>query len=331
MKPHQTSFLVFAALVSVALSTSVKADSGNYDDRFYITPQYTYTWPDSSEATKNGSGWQLDLGKPVSRQWNLEFGAIDYKLDYKNSSLGSFHQTAYGLNGLWFFNERPKLFSPCVLVGAGANDQRNSIGSSKTEPYGTLGLGFLTSPWAWGGAIRVGVQDLHTFGNGNYNDVIASIGLQIPLGAAPAPESEPEPAPAPAPEEPAAAPVPPPPPPAPASPRIIQLPGVQFVTNSAHLLPVSRSTLNRAVHILKANPDIDAEVAGYTDSTGKASYNLRLSQRRAEAVKQYLVRHGIDAARLSAKGYGEADPIASNRTAAGRAQNRRVELRITRP
>lgn len=331
MKPHQTSFLVFAALVSVALSTAVKADSGNYDNRFYIAPQYSYAWPDSNEATQNGSGWQLDLGKPVAPKWNLEFGALDYKLNYKNSSLGSFHQTAYGLNGLWFFNKRPKLFSPFVLIGAGVNDQRNSMGSSKTEPYGTLGLGFLTSPWTWGGSIRVGVQELHTFGNGNYNDVIASIGLQIPLGAAPAPESEPEPAPAPAPEEPAAAPAPPPPPAAPATPRIIQLPGVQFVTNSAHLLPVSRSTLNRAVRILKDNPDISAEVAGYTDSTGKASYNLGLSQRRAEAVKQYLVRHGIDATRLSAKGYGEADPIASNRTAAGRAQNRRVELRITHP
>ncbi len=228
------------------------------------------------------------------------------------------------------------MFSPFVLIGAGANDQRNSMGSSmgssKTEPYGTLGLGFTTSPWTWGGAIRVGVQDLHTFGNGNYNDVIASIGLQIPLGAAPAPESEPEPAPAPAPEEPAVVPAPPPPPPAAAaSPRIIQLPGVQFVTNSARLLPVSRSTLNRAVRTLKANPDINAEVAGYTDSTGKASYNLELSQRRAEAVRQYLVRYGIDATRLSARGYGEADPIASNRTAAGRAQNRRVELRITHP
>jgi OOP family OmpA-OmpF porin len=68
------------------------------------------------------------------------------------------------------------------------------------------------------------------------------------------------------------------------------------------------------------------EIRGYTDSVGPASYNLELSQRRAEAVKQYLVNAGIDPSRLVAKGYGEADPIASNKTPEGRAQNRRIEF-----
>ncbi|MGH8321753.1 MAG: OmpA family protein [Gammaproteobacteria bacterium] len=119
------------------------------------------------------------------------------------------------------------------------------------------------------------------------------------------------------------------PPPAPAPQKIITLPGVAFATNSARLLPASKTTLDGAVQTLQSNPGIDAEVAGYTSGTGKAAYNLKLSQRRADAVMKYLVDHGIDASRLTAKGYGEADPVASNKTNEGRAQNRRVELRVT--
>lgn len=326
------------ALTAQAQAQAQAQDQNTFDSRWYITPQYSYIWPDSKENTSNGSGWQLNFGKPLSEDWNLEFGVIDYSLNFKGGIPGSFHQTEYGVNGLWFFNDRPKTFSPFLLLGAGANDQRSTYVSSSTKGYATVGLGFLTSPWDWGGALRFSVQELHTFGNGNFNDVIASIGLQIPLGAAPeaAPPPSPTPPPPPPPQPvpppapaPAAAPPPPAPAPAPAPQKIISLPGVEFALNSAHLLPVSQTTLDGAVQTLKNNPGINAEVAGYTDSTGKAAYNVTLSQRRAEAVMKYLVDHGIDASRLTAKGYGEADPIASNQTADGRAQNRRVELRIT--
>ncbi|MGA9852451.1 MAG: OmpA family protein [Gammaproteobacteria bacterium] len=337
MKPQFKFLIVMIGLgMAVATLTAQAQDQDqNFDSRWYITPQYSYVWPDSNESTNSGSGWQLDVGKPLSEDWNLEFGVIHYGLNFKNGIPGSFRQTEYGVNGLWFFNDRPKAFSPFVLLGAGANDQSATGSSSNTKAYGTLGLGFLTSPWDWGGAIRFSVQELHTFGNGNFNDLIASIGLQIPLGSvaspapAPAPESQPTPPPAPAPAQPAPPPPAPAPAPAPAPQKIIALPGVQFATNSDRLLPASQNTLDGAVQTLQNNPGIDAEVAGYTDNTGKAAYNVGLSQRRAEAVMKYLVDHGIDASRLMAKGYGEADPVASNKTTAGRAQNRRVELRVT--
>lgn len=111
-------------------------------------------------------------------------------------------------------------------------------------------------------------------------------------------------------------------------PMPIALKGVNFHTNSAELTADSVATLNRAVQTLKDNPDIHAEVAAHTDSQGKDSYNLDLSNRRAASVMNYLVDHGIDATRLSSKGYGETQPTADNATAEGRAQNRRVELRI---
>ena len=332
MKSQLKYLVLTIGLGMAAASLTAKAQDQTFDNRWYITPQYSYVWPDSKENTNNGSGWQLDFGKPITESWNLEFGVIDYSLDFKNGIPGSFDQTTYGVNGLWFFNDRPKSFSPFLLLGVGANDQRATGISSSTKAYGTLGIGFLTSPWDWGGAIRFSVQELHTFGNGNFNDVIASIGLQIPLGAAPeAPEPQPAPPPppAPAPVQPAPPPAPAPAPAPPPPQKIISLPGVEFATNSARLLADSQTTLDGAVQTLKDNPSIDAEVAGYTDSMGKAAYNVTLSQHRAEAVMKYLVDHGIDSSRLTAKGYGEADPVATNKTAAGRAQNRRVELRIT--
>ena len=71
------------------------------------------------------------------------------------------------------------------------------------------------------------------------------------------------------------------------------------------------------------------EVAGHTDSVGNADYNEELSRQRAESVRQYLLDRGVAADRVSARGYGELDPIASNETESGRAMNRRVEFRVT--
>ena len=75
-----------------------------------------------------------------------------------------------------------------------------------------------------------------------------------------------------------------------------------------------------------ANPDIRIEIAGYTDATGSAAVNLKLSQGRAAAVRSYLARKGVSPTRTIARGYGPRNPIATNATPAGRAQNRRVEL-----
>jgi len=112
----------------------------------------------------------------------------------------------------------------------------------------------------------------------------------------------------------------------PSAPVILR--GVNFVSARAVLLPSSRASLDRTVAYLRRFPDARVEIEGHTDSVGSHSRNLRLSVARAQAVVDYLVRHGIPASHLSAAGFGSDRPLGSNRTAVGRARNRRVELRF---
>lgn len=108
----------------------------------------------------------------------------------------------------------------------------------------------------------------------------------------------------------------------------IRLPGVNFESNSDRLLPGATSVLDDAVATLKKNPSITFEVAGHTDSDGAAEYNEGLSARRATTVRDYLASNGIAENRMTVRGYGEAQPIADNGTRDGKAENRRVVLRI---
>ena len=109
-----------------------------------------------------------------------------------------------------------------------------------------------------------------------------------------------------------------------------KLEGVKFETNSARLTMNSQTILDEAAAELKTYSDLDIEIAAYTDSMGADAYNLSLSQKRAESVMSYLVSKGVNPEQLTAKGYGEANPIASNDTAEGRAENRRVELVVVK-
>ncbi len=108
----------------------------------------------------------------------------------------------------------------------------------------------------------------------------------------------------------------------------IVLKGVNFENDSAVLTATAKSILDGVAESLKKRPDIKVTIAGHTDSRGSAAYNKMLSQRRAEAVRRYLASQGVKASNLIAKGFGEEQPIATNDTAAGRAKNRRVELRM---
>jgi outer membrane protein OmpA-like peptidoglycan-associated protein len=101
-----------------------------------------------------------------------------------------------------------------------------------------------------------------------------------------------------------------------------------FAVNSSTLRPGAYDELERVAKVLTQYPETAIRIAGHTDSTGSEDYNQKLSERRAEAVRNALTGMGVNPSRLTTIGYGEGKPIASNNTEAGRQQNRRVEVRI---
>ncbi len=141
---------------------------------------------------------------------------------------------------------------------------------------------------------------------------------EVPVAPAPAPAPPPKVA-------------PPPPPPPPAAPevgsKIVSLEGAHFAFNSAVLMDAGKVRLDEGAKIMMEHGALTVEVAGHTDAVGSDAYNQKLSERRAKSVAVYLESKGVDPAHLAPViGYGKSKPIATNDTAEGRAQNRRVEL-----
>jgi len=225
-------------------------------------------------------------------------------------------------------------------IGAAAGP-RVELPLGPVNVYGTFQIGGitgLTSPSAmtdtsWGfstgGGINYPVTDTMSVGawarwNRWYQrargigDVrYASAGLSLTMNSAPPP-----------PPEPVVAEAPPPPPPPPPVKKKIVLRGVNFDFDKATIRADARPVLDEAISILKEQGGVAIIAQGYTDSTGPESYNLTLSQRRAASVRDYLVSGGIDASRIETEGFGESMPVADNSTREGRAQNRRVELKV---
>lgn len=110
---------------------------------------------------------------------------------------------------------------------------------------------------------------------------------------------------------------------------VMTLGDVLFATGRADLTPSAMTRLDRLAQFMQRYPDRTVRVEGYTDSTGSADSNLRLSEMRAQAVRAALVARGIDPARVVTQGLGEAQPVASNATESGRQQNRRVDIVIS--
>ena len=102
--------------------------------------------------------------------------------------------------------------------------------------------------------------------------------------------------------------------------------GVHFDFDKYNIRPGDAAVLDEAAATLRANPNVIVQVNGYTDAIGTEEYNLRLSQRRADAVKNYLVQQGVSPSVLITQGFGKTNFVATNDTPEGRAQNRRVEL-----
>jgi outer membrane protein OmpA-like peptidoglycan-associated protein len=154
-------------------------------------------------------------------------------------------------------------------------------------------------------------------------------GCQPPPPPPPPPPPKPAPPPPPPPPPPPK-PAPPPPPPPPPPKQPISFHSVYFDFDKSTLKPEAVAELDRAAKIMLDNPDVTLELQGNTDSIGTDSYNMKLGERRAKAVFDYLKSKGVAANRLNTMSFGESKPEASNKTAEGRADNRRVDLIIVK-
>jgi outer membrane protein OmpA-like peptidoglycan-associated protein len=152
-------------------------------------------------------------------------------------------------------------------------------------------------------------------------------------------EAKPAPPPPPPPEPPKPEPPPPPPPPEPPKPAPAPPPpapkpvpvfeSIYFNENKTNIDPVAAKVLDRDAMILKDNPDIKVEIGGHTDFSGSEVARQKISEKRAESAKKYIMdKFNISGDRLTTKGYGSQKPIADNKTKEGRAKNRRVEFRV---
>ena len=110
----------------------------------------------------------------------------------------------------------------------------------------------------------------------------------------------------------------------------VRLNNIQFEFAKATLLPESFEDLDRLVELMNDASTLVIEIAGHTDDVGSDSENMKLSQKRAESVREYILSKGITTERIEAKGYGESKPLVSNKTDKDRAINRRVEFRVLR-
>lgn len=214
-----------------------------------------------------------------------------------------------------------------AINGCAARSQRGGFNCDRRWGAGTLG-GALAGA-ALGGGVGGGIVATSGETERQAEDYATAIGIGAVTGALiggvfghcafdPLREEEPPPPPAPA-----------PPPPQPVKNRIV-LRGVNFDFDQATIRPDAADTLAEAARILREDSGVRVSVDGYTDSRGTDQYNERLSERRAQAVQDYLVRLGVGGSRLVPQGLGESRPVATNETEEGRAQNRRVELNVIR-
>ena len=202
---------------------------------------------------------------------------------------------------------------------SGANGPSAVTGSSSAWGFTTGGgLNYVINEnfmvglfgrWDW--------YDLNVHGVGRLRYSTAGLALTVQQSQPPLPPPPAAQAAAPAPE------------PAPPMKKKIVLRGVNFDFDKSNIRPDALPILEEACKTLKAEPSIEVSCDGHTDSIGTEEYNMALSKRRANAVRDWLIKCGIPASRLTARGFGKSKPVASNATAEGRAQNRRTELVVT--
>lgn len=333
------NILMVAVAATLGLSALSAAAEDMYRGAWYAVPGVSYMNTDSDLDANNGGGAFIKLGKELSESWDIQ-GGLGYNRATEDTGVagasGRYKQTTLGLDALYMLS-RDK-FRPFLLAGLGA--ARNNVDYSglpiadktKTSWLANVGLGAqylindsfglqadLRHQWTRSNAKSTGIFDA----DGTLGNTLLSLGGIFRFGApAPMPVAAAEPAPMPAPKpapvvaEPAPMPAPAPVEPMPAP---VCKPALETITISAEKLfgfdkaklqDLSAGILDGVVAKLKDNQDIELVlITGHTDRLGSDKYNQKLSERRANEVKNYLVSKGVDASRLKAVGKGESEPV----------------------
>lgn len=353
-----------AALAATLIGLALPLHAEEFlDKRPYVSPLFAYTFDEKDRNSEEGLGYYFGGGKALNKYWNAELGTFYSRFNDTAGAPGA-RWREYGMkvDGQFFYS-REKSFSPYFGIGAGI--QRTDVlgtGVKDTQPLVDAGLGFIS--WIDVAGYDVGLRGDARYrwafldkieeaglGPDQLNEPIIKVGLVLPVGAKLATASTAAAAAAGAsktldsdgdgvpdaldrcpgtargtvvdangcPRDAGAA----------AAGAERQFDDVLFEFDSSSLTAAGQAILDSAAETVNsgAYKSLRVNISGHTDWIGSEGYNQALSERRANTVRSYLVKKGVDASRISTFAYGETTPKGDNNTDAGRASNRRAEIK----
>ncbi len=353
MRLSKTALSAAIALSTIA-APSINAQETKSEPKGYMFTQGYYVQQDEDRAVfdDDGQGIRFGFGRQIQDNWYWETNLAYDVLETGVTGYTDYYQLHLGFDAVYRFG-RENGPRPYLLLGIGAvrDDVFPSLAGKPDEDetsfFSNVGLGIVSSElFNVGLKLRFDARAVFSEFHDGYQDEHYSVGFELPFGGTKVVEKtvvkevvrE-----------------------VPVAPvdtdgdgvvdsldrcantlkgarvdskgcaekaQTFKLEGVNFRSGSDQLTGDSIENLSDVAAFLKSQPELRVELAGHTDAQGSAIFNMQLSQKRADAVKTFLVRAGINPDRLRAVGYGETTPVATNATPDGRATNRRVEFKI---